>query len=156
MELLIELLLVAIPLLVCGLLIGRTVENRHLAQLDAEEGARGDFLVTQLKSFPDAAASDAAPAMLVAEVVIASDYFKTFVAGWINLFGGEMRAFSRMTDRAKREAVARLVREARGSGFNGLCNLRIETVDLGGLGTKGKSAMAACIASATAYRVQRP
>jgi uncharacterized protein YbjQ (UPF0145 family) len=155
-ELVLELLLFVVPLLVCGLLIGRTVERRHLAQLQAAESARGDFLVTQSKSFPHAAPSDAPPALLAAEVVIASDYLKTFLSAWRNLFGGEMRSFSLMVDRAKREALVRLVDQAQAAGYNGLCNVRIDTVDLGGLSSQGKAAMAACIATATAYRVQRP
>ncbi len=77
-----------IPLIVCGLIIGRTVERQHFRRLEQFETQHRDFLVTQLKSFPMAGSQRNPPSLVVAEVVIASDYLKSWLAQWRNLFGG--------------------------------------------------------------------
>lgn len=152
MELIIGLIFFLVPLVVCGVIIGRWVEGRHLRRLADHEAERGDFLVTQLKSYPLAIPSQLAPTLVCAEVVIASDYLKNFFASWRNLFGGEVRSYTRMTDRAKREAVKRLVEQARAMGYNAICNVRVETAEIGDRRKKGAQAMASCLAYATAYQ----
>lgn len=139
--------------LICGVLIGRTVEKEHFRQLEAHEAANRDFLVTQVKTFPHALAGKNPPTLVCAEVVIASDYLKNFLASWRGFFGGEMKSYSRMTERAKREVIARLVHQAQALGYNAICNVRIETAELGRAQTKGKPAMASCLGYATAYWV---
>ncbi len=156
MEILIGLVVFFVPLIVFGVLIGRGVENAHLRRLEAHERARKDFFVTQLKSFPHADDEGPAPALVCAEVVIASDYLKNFFASWRNLFGGEIRSYTRMTDRAKREALRRLIDEARSLGFNALCNVRVESADIGDRRKKGAQAMASCLVYATAYHGNAP
>ncbi len=149
--LIIQLLLFIGPLVLFGLIIGRTVEKRHFRRLENFEAAHQDFLVTQIKSFPSAHITEPAPSLLVAEVVIASDYLKSWFAQWRNLFGGEVRSFQTLQTRAKREAVVRLTQSAIDQGFNAMCNVRIEAVDVGGALTKRKTPMAAVMATATAY-----
>jgi len=159
MDFLIGLLFFLVPLVVFGVLIGRTIESRHFRRLEQHAQANADFFVTQLKSFPYAAATGlgkptagtVAPTLICAEVVIASDYLKNFFASWRNFFGGEVRSYSRMTDRAKREAIARLIDQAKSLGFNAICNVRVETAEIGDRRKKGAQAMASCLAYATAY-----
>jgi len=155
---LIQLAAFVLPLVFFGLIIGRTVEKRHLRQLDEFDAAHRAFQVTQLKSFPMVVESQSPPAMVVAEVVIGSDYLKSWFAQWRNLFGGEVRSFQTLQTRAKREAIARLTRASIEQGYNAMCNVRIESADVGG-GTGGNSAkkmpMAAVIASATAYHARQ-
>ncbi len=153
---LIQLLSVVVPLVIFGLIIGRTVEKRHIRRLDEFEEEHQDFLVTQLKSFPMSVYSGQPSSLVVAEVVIASDYLKSWFAQWRNLFGGEVRSFQTLQTRAKREAVLRLTQSAIDQGFNAICNVRIESADVGG-GTGGnKTPMAAVIATATAYHAELP
>jgi len=151
-----QLLMFIGPLVFFGLVIGRTVEKRHFRRLDEFDAQHQDFLITQLKSFPMAVAGEPDPSLVVAEVVIASDYLKSWFAKWRNLFGGEIRTFQTLQTRAKREAVARLTASAIEQGYNAICNVRIESADVGGGTTKRKVPMAAVIASATAYHVDRP
>lgn len=159
MEFLIGLLFFLVPLIVCGVLIGRTLEARHFRRLEQHAQENADFFVTQLKAFPYAVptgtarppAGTVAPTLICAEVVIASDYLKNFFASWRNFFGGEVRSYSRMTDRAKREAVARLIDQAKALGFNAICNVRVETAEIGDRRKQGAQAMASCLAYATAY-----
>ncbi len=140
-----------------GFFAGSFAERRHLAQLTERERKNGPFLVTQLKSFPAHAANDLAPQMVVGEVVVASDYFKSFVAKVRGIFGGEVRSFHSLLSRARREATQRVIEQSRALGYNAVCNLRIETADIGGsTASKKGAAMVAVIASATAYHYQSP
>ncbi|MCH2209783.1 MAG: YbjQ family protein [Fuerstiella sp.] len=149
--LVINLLIFVVPFVVFGLVIGRTVEKRHFRRLDAFDAANDGFLITQIKSFPMAKHVEPAPSLVVAEVVIASDYLKSWFANWRKLFGGEVRSFQSLQTRARREAVARLRQTAIDQGFNAICNVRIESADVGGSTVQRRVPMAAVIATATAY-----
>jgi len=140
--------------LALGYGVGSLAERRHFHSLDERERLNHDFLVTQLKSFPNHAPSSLPPQLILAETVVATDYFKTFVAKLRGLFGGEVRSFHSLLSRARRESTQRIVEQARELGYNAICNLRIETADIGGSTGKRKAAMVAIIASATAYHQQ--
>jgi len=148
---------VVLFLIALGFVAGSVAERRHLALLGKRERDNGPFLVTQLKSFPAYTENELAPQMVVGEVVIASDYFKTFLASMRRIFGGEVRSFHSLLGRARREATQRVIEQSRELGYNAICNLRIETADVGGSTTNKKgAAMVAIIASATAYQYQSP
>lgn len=137
--------------------VGRSQERRHLADLAVREAALRGVLVTTLKGFPDAAEGCPPPELVCGETAIASDGFKTWVFGLRNLFGGESKSFTRLFDRARREAVAKMAEAARARGFDAVCNVRFATVDIGGNASSGggkKKAlpMAVCTVSGTAYR----
>ena len=136
-------------------MIGRSQERRHLQSLAAREAAFKDFFVTSFRSLPGAAADGPPPELVCGEAAIASDGFKSWVFGLRNLIGGESRSFSLLFERARREAVARMVADARERGFNAVCNVRFSTVDIGGnaAGASRKRAlrMAVCTVSGTAY-----
>ena len=95
------------------------------------------------------------PAIVVGETVIATDYLKSFLARLRNIFGGEIRSYRTLLERARREALLRIVEEARGMGYNAVCNVRFETADVGGNSTMRKVAMVAILASGTAYHAAR-
>jgi uncharacterized protein YbjQ (UPF0145 family) len=146
------------PLILFGLIIGRTVERRHLQRLDEREAIHRDVLITQVKTFPMAVIGGQTPAVVMSEAVIASDYLKTFLAGWRNIFGGEVRSFRMLQERAKREAILRLIERAVSQGFNAVCNVRVSGADIGGntSGGKNKVPMAAIMATGTAYQARIP
>ena len=150
----IQLLMFLGPLLIFGVVIGRTVEKRHFNRLEERERETADVLITQLKTFPMADSSDPSATVVMAEVVIGSDYLKSFFARWRNIFGGEIKSFQTLQERAKREVILRLVDQTLDHGLNAICNVRISAADIGGNTTGGnnKVPMAAVIATGTAYR----
>jgi uncharacterized protein YbjQ (UPF0145 family) len=89
--------------------------------------------------------------MIVGESVIATDYLKTFLAGLRKIFGGELRSYQSLLVRARREALQRVVEEARRSGYNAICNVRLDGADVGGNSKRRRVAMVCILASATAY-----
>ncbi len=139
------------PLVVLGL-IGTYAERRHIANLVRREAATTKILATQTRRCMTAAEQSLTPTLIVAEVVIATDYLKQFFAKWRNIFGGEVRSYSTMLERAKREALLRLKEEARQKGYNAICNVRVDSADVGGSALQRRVAMAAVLASCTAYR----
>ncbi len=134
-----------------GLFVGRTTERRHLRDLDRREQELAGMQVTQLKSFPGFVPGSRPPEMFVGEVVIATDYLKSFLAKWRGLFGGEVRSYQSLLTRARREACLRLQEEARRNGYHAICNIRFEAADVGGNSTTRRVATVAIIASGTAY-----
>jgi len=142
---------IPVVLLLLGLFAGGWAERSHLESLRRREAQTRGMVVTQVKSFPGAVPGDKPPTFMVAEVVIASDYLKTFLAGFRNIFGGRVRSYQTLVDRARREASLRIVEGARRMGYNAVCNVRLETADVGGSNTGRKVPMAAILASGTAY-----
>lgn len=142
---------ILVVLLALGLLAGGYAERKHLRSLARREAANGDFFISQLKSFPGAVPGMTAPSIIVGEAVIASDYLKTFLSGLRKIFGGELRSYNSLLVRARREALQRLVERARAEGYNALCNVRLESVDIAGNTKARRTPMAAIVASATAY-----
>jgi uncharacterized protein YbjQ (UPF0145 family) len=150
-ELLIDLAPFVILILI-GLFAGRMSEQKHFRSLDERESKNGDFVISQLRTFPGAVGGPTPPVLIVREVVIASDYLKTFLSGLRKIFGGEMRAYQSLITRARREALQRVVEDARSRGYNAICNVRFDGADVGGNAkSRQRPPMVAIFASATAY-----
>ena len=132
-----------------GFIFGRRAERRHFADIQSREAQMSGFTATQSKQYllPQ---HTQPPALIVAETVVASDYLKTFLASLRNLFGGEVKSFETLLERARREVTLRLMEEAHRHGYNAICNVRLNTANLGGMGPHA-NAMAAIVGSATAY-----
>ena len=148
-------LIVPASLFVIGYIFGGINERRHLSGLEEREARLKHFTVSQIKSYPGSVPGQNAPQMIVTEAVISSDYVKSFFGGLRNLFGGEVKSYRGLIDRARREATTRIMEEAEQLGYNAICNLRLETADIAGRSNnnKNKIIMAAIIASGTAYNV---
>ena len=97
---------------------------------------------------------DAGAFLIIAESVIGSDYLKSFLAKLRNIFGGEVRSFEIMVQRSRREALQRLVAQAREIGCNAVINVRMETADIGGGTGTRKVPFAAILAWGTACRTR--
>ena len=75
--------------------------------------------------------------LFVGSVVVSSDYFKTFVAGWMNIFGGRISVFESLVDRGRREAMLRMKEDAMKWGARQIVNVRLETAELSGRNNSG-------------------
>jgi len=63
-------------------------------------------------------------------VVISVDYFKRFVSGLRNLVGGRVTSYESLLDRARREAILRVKREAKDLGAEMVFNIKLETASI--------------------------
>lgn len=140
MELLIDLFIPVITVVVLlglGFTVGRGRERRHFADLDRREAQHSSFLLTDLKTIPPGLDPHAGT-LVMGATVIASDYLKTFLSSYRMIFGGEMKSYSRMIERARREARLRMVEDARRKGAIAVINVRYETSPVSG--TTGRNA----------------
>jgi len=65
--------------------------------------------------------------LIAGSVVVASDYFKSFTAGLINIFGGHVTPYESLLDRGRREAILRLKHEAEQLNADYVFNIKFET-----------------------------
>ena len=112
-------------LLVSGYVFGRIAERRHFKRLVARE--------REMNALP-AIASRYPPTdrtygqrLVGGNAVISSDYFKSFVAGLVNIFGGRVTPYESLVDRARREALLRMKGEAEALGAAYVFNVKFET-----------------------------
>ncbi len=125
-----EQLLITVLLVTLGYFFGRRAEKKHIKNIIERE---------QLMNQLPAMAGRVPPQdgryqqqLVSGSVVIANDYFKTFVAGLRNLFGGKISTYETLLDRARREAVLRMKEEAQASNFELIFNVKYETSNISG------------------------
>ncbi|MBQ9245093.1 heavy metal-binding domain-containing protein [bacterium] len=122
-------LIFLITLLVVTYTTGRIIEKKHYKNIQQREialikkpiiswGAKKWTTSRKIKNIK----------MVTGEVVIAGDYFKSFVAGLKNIVGGRLSTYESILDRGRREAILRMREKARGANI--IVNARIETVML--------------------------
>ncbi len=110
--------------------IGKLRENRHLHALEEAEQHLANMVVTDLKTLPPGAAGGGGH-LVMGEVVIANDYLKAFLARIRNVFGGEMRSYQTLLNRARREARLRMLQQAASLGATTVINVRFDTSQIG-------------------------
>jgi uncharacterized protein YbjQ (UPF0145 family) len=111
-------------LLLIGIIFGSMNERNHFAHIEKAEAELSDIKIFNIKTLPDNL--EKGGALVSGNVVIAVDYFKVFIAGFIMLFGGRMSAYEKMMERARREALIRMQREAKRLGADAIYNTRVE------------------------------
>ena len=90
--------------------------------------------------------------LVVGSVVISVDYFKRLLAGLRNIFGGTIKSYETLLDRARREALLRMKEKAHGASM--IINVRIETSTIGKRAFKGKLGSVEAIAYGTAIKMK--
>ena len=124
-------LALGVALAVTGLIAGRWIERRHYASIRRRERQLADILVFAVR-FPPARLAAPATTLVAGSVVIADDYFKSLVAGLHSFFGGRVRSYESLLDRARREAVLRMKAEARQGGAGMIVNVKFQTFSIPG------------------------
>jgi uncharacterized protein YbjQ (UPF0145 family) len=106
----IELLIsIAIPvlLIVVGRVVGSSIERKHYANIeDREARFQGQPALSTKQS--DAPGAVRSASLATGSVVLSVDHFKRFLSGFRMIFGGEVRSYSSLIERARREAVLRM------------------------------------------------
>lgn len=136
-------------LLVLGFTVGKILEFRHLGSIRRREAATREIVINNLKTPP--ANRPVQDAFLCSgSVVISSDYFKSFGAALKSLIGGRLRTFETLLERARREAMLRMIEQGKGRGAQMIINTRLETSTISRGQGKGGMAGAEVIAYGTA------
>lgn len=142
------------PVLLLGLAFfaGNWIAKKHEKDMSLRLQAVAQITLTDLSSFQHPNPSGIPPQLLMAEVCLGIDHFRGFLGNLKNIFGGEVKSYQATLDRARREAILRILEEAHAKGFQAVANLRIGFADISGNTTRAKKASMVTIqASATGY-----
>ena len=125
-----EQIIITIVLVTLGYFFGRRAESKHFKKLIEREAIMNALPAMASRIPPNDSKYDQ---MLVSgSVVIANDYFKTFVAGLRNFFGGKISTYETLLDRARREAILRMKDQAKALGADAVFNVKYETSNISG------------------------
>ncbi len=123
-------LVLFVLLIILGYVAGSLAEKRHYASIRKRE--------REMMSMPVVTFVDGYPAsrvihsqLVIGSAVISTDYFKRFLAILRNLFGGRVKSYESLIDRARREAILRMKAEAEKKGAALIVNFRLETSAIG-------------------------
>lgn len=131
---------VFLALMSVGYAFGRYNEHRHFRSIREREEALRDLLVFN-ERFPPAGGPPVECTLVAGTCVIAFDYFKNFVAGLRNLFGGRVTSVETLLERARREAILRMKQEAADLGATMIVNVKIETSSIAGEDPRANSSV---------------
>ncbi len=122
-------ILPVVILLILGFSVGSLRERGHFRSLARREQELSDIGVVNLRTVAQPESVRAAT-LVTGDAVIATDYFKGFMAGLRNIVGGEVRSYQTLMTRARREATVRMLTKARDLGATEVWNVRYETSNI--------------------------
>ncbi|MFH1983102.1 MAG: heavy metal-binding domain-containing protein [Pseudomonadota bacterium] len=145
-------LLFLLGLITLGYISGTIVEKRHYKRIIAREKAFLNLPAVTLKTvdYPDRQVASAH--LVTGSAVISIDYFKKFLAGLRKIFGGTIKSYESLLDRARREAILRMKEDAGDADI--IVNLRIETSSIGKQANKKGVGCVEAIAYGTAIKLR--
>ncbi len=122
-------LLFFITLIAVGYLAGTFAERYHYRSIHHREKMFINLPAVTMKTvdYPDDKIKSAE--LVYGSAVISIDYFKRFTASLRNIFGGTVKSYESLIDRARREALLRMKEVAGDSKI--IVNVRIETSTIG-------------------------
>jgi uncharacterized protein YbjQ (UPF0145 family) len=128
-------------LLLLGYGAGRWQERRHFRSIRQREEALRHVVALNTRYVPEGVAATGAQ-LVTGGVVVSSDYFKTFVAGFRAFFGGRFRGYETLLERARREALLRLKEDAQAAGATLVIGVRFQSTTIAGSSTPSVEVLA--------------
>lgn len=118
-------LLIFLTLIAAGYSVGTLLEKRHYRSIHKREKAFLYLPAVTIKTVDYPEEKIRSAELVYGSVVISIDYFKKILAGLRNIFGGTVKSYESLVDRARREALLRM-KEMAGDATV-IVNVRIET-----------------------------
>ena len=133
-------------LLALGYVAGTLAEQSHYKSIRVRELRLRRMPTTNLRRPPPHWRVERV-ALVAGSTVVSVDYFKRFLAQLRSFFGGRVRAYESLLDRARRESVLRMKEQAAKQGFDAVINVRLESSQIasplrGDRGTAGVEVLA--------------
>ena len=145
--------LVFISLLALGYFAGSWAEKRHYSSIERREVELLHMpIVTARNAYDDKQVHIGT--MVYGSAVISVDYFKRILAALRNIFGGSIRSYESLIDRARREALLRM-KESAPEGTTIIVNVRVETSTIGKNTHKKRVGCVEALAYGTALAMHR-
>lgn len=124
--------------LVVAFVVGRTLERRHYRDIRRREVSLRHLPAVTFRHVPKSWQVGEC-GLVIGSVVISVDHFKRFVAGLRMIFGGRVKTYESLLDRARREALLRLKENAAAHGYTAIMNVRLETTRMASARRQGKA-----------------
>ena len=124
-----EQLIIFLILLALGYGVGTVAEKRHYRSIEEREKVFLKLPAVNAKNMLQQGAEVEKAEIVQGSAVISVDYFKRLLAGLRNIFGGQVKAYESLVDRARREAMLRMKEQAPAADI--ILNTRIETSTIG-------------------------
>jgi len=128
---------VPLTILIVAYLVGNFIEKKHFRRIVRREKALHGFPVTTFQTLPSGWQVGRVE-MVSGNVVVSLDYFKRIIAGLRGLIGGRIKTYEPLLERARREALLRMVECAKQDGYDAVINVRLETSRLANARGNGK------------------
>jgi uncharacterized protein YbjQ (UPF0145 family) len=139
-------------LLVLAYFTGTALERRHYASIrERELRWRGLPAITFRSVPPSWNVTECT--LVTGSVVISVDYFKRFLSGLRMIFGGRVKSYETLLDRARREALLRLKEDAVERGYHAIVNVRLETCRIANARNSQRTAGLEVLAFGTALKL---
>lgn len=122
-------LIIFLSLLALGYGAGNWAEKRHYRSISRREQTTIDLPAVTLKPVDIPGHKIRSARLVCGSAVISVDYFKRILASLRNVFGGKVKSYESLLDRARREALLRM-KEMAGDATV-IVNVRIETSAVG-------------------------
>ena len=135
-----------------GYFIGRYKERRHYKSIHRRESALLNIPTMNLEEYDNNTGKIAEVKLACGSTAVSVDYYKRILFFFRNLVGGEVKSYSSLVDRARREAILRMKESCPDCDIFINCRLQTSTI------TRGAGRSIACvevIAYATALRYRR-
>ena len=145
-------IIIFLVLMTLGYGVGTFLEKRHYRSIRRREKEFLNLPAVTLKTAhytPDQVAS---ARLVYGSVVISIDYFKKILAGLRNIFGGTVKSYESLVDRARREATLRMKAMAGDAAV--IVNVRIETASVGKQANKKSVGCLEAVAYGTAITLK--
>lgn len=146
-------LLIFLFLMAVGYICGSWNERRHYRAIEQREQAFLHLPALTLRGRDINADEVAHAEMVYGSVVVSIDYFKRFLAILRNIFGGAVKSYESLIDRARREALLRM-KDAAPQGTDFIVNVRVETAAIGKSTQKKVLGAVEVLAYGTAIRLR--
>jgi len=146
-------LFIFIILIVSTYLIGSHIERAHYRSIEERERETLNLPLVSIKDLKENKIQIEKAWLVSGSVVISIDYFKRFLAGLINIFGGEVSPYETLLDRARREAILRMKESVKDA--DAIVNLRLETANIGQVAGRSGLGCVEILAYGTAVTFQK-
>jgi uncharacterized protein YbjQ (UPF0145 family) len=122
--------IIFLALTTLGYVAGSMAEKKHYQSIKVREEELLHMAVTTEEDFLPEQIREAV--LVTGSAVISIDYFKRLVATLRSIFGGRVKSYESLVDRARREAILRMKESARTLGAEMVINMRMDTTAIGG------------------------
>ena len=143
-------IVLTVGLFVLGYFAGSLAERKHFISLRKRELKTRSLIVCNFT--PQQIHEVRKSVLVTGSVVVSLDYFKRILAGLRFIFGGRVKSYESLLDRARREALMRMKEQAIAKGCQSVINVRIETSSIASKGAQKGNAGVEVLAFGTALQ----